>query len=599
MQCAACARTEPQRNGAWYCHSCISSRLREYTVKRQQLRNQLTLVTNNATALLTGSTNSDRLGVEQERLLKAEKWTLASRAYAAREQTIGTKAHNHAEATQLEQRRQKLAARRANLATAQSLLANLASPVPSASSLSLPQSVSALDARSASLDLASDALGLETAQTRAILARELVAVYALRRIVVELPLPDPFLTAPLAASTSATPSPFLDPSSTVATLRTRPLPAPIAPTYLLASLPLPRLSHLVSASLSQAHVEAVLSHLVHLVRLLALYEGVLLPFTPLPSCFGPGRAGVRVAVGWGTADVGSSTTTSRRDERPSGSEDRGTPTRADRAPVPTLAISDGDCFPLCFPSSSRSNHHRRRTRQQHPGRDDAPLEGEAAATTTTDEGSDPGPPPATPTGRAGARRRRRWSRTKGILLGAVAIAYDLAYIAWQREQQQQQQRALARPTSLPKSASAPPAHHADAGANAGSSSTDWCAPELLDDLGELLMRAAGVAAPSDSSALKPLKHSSPNESTTPPLTANFPLSYPAAAAHFLARVFPQRSAAAGSNRPAPPPPPSNSDSLGDSGIVVGFENDVDDDEDDDDDDLLVAADDDEWDLVSV
>lgn len=117
MQCAACARSESQRNGAWYCQSCISSRfvsrfslltllaetdedythdsLKEYNVKRQQLRNNLTLVTANATALLSGSSKS-RLGVEHERLLKAEKWTLASRAYAAREQVTRTKAQNEA-----------------------------------------------------------------------------------------------------------------------------------------------------------------------------------------------------------------------------------------------------------------------------------------------------------------------------------------------------------------------------------------------------------------------------------------------------------------------------------------------------------------------
>lgn len=421
----------------------------------------------------------------------------------------------------LVQRRQQLAARRANLATARSLLANLEAAVPSASSLSLPQSVSALQARCTALELVLDSLELEANQTRAILAREIVAVYALRRIVVELPLPDPFLTAPLADSvtttsttsaTAAAASPLTDSASTVATLRTRAAPAPIPPTYVLASLPLPTLAQLVaptrSSSLaSQAHVEAILSHLVHLVRLLALYEGVSLPFTPLPSCFGPGRAGVRVAVGWGgpsprpqgvDAQGGLATATPRRDatERSSSSGDRRTPTPRDCASSgPTLTISDGDCFPLCYPSRSSTRRTQRSDsdRNSHGEGEEDAWHGEPAVTTTTDEGSDPGhpPSPATTTSRAGVfggggramllRRRRRQSRVKGVLLGAVAIAYDLAYLAWQREQ-----RVLAsRPRPL---------------LPAWSGHTDWHAPEVLDDLGELLMRAAGVAPPSQAAS---------------------------------------------------------------------------------------------------
>ena len=191
--------------------------------------------------------------------------------------------------------------------------------------------------------LALDTLALETARTRSILSRELVAVYALRRIIVEQPLPDPFLTAPLAESTTlaaaeaTSPSPFFDPSSTLAaTLRTRPPPAPIEPTYLLASLPLPKLSQLLSSSSSppstaHTHIEALLSHFVHLSRLLALYEGVSLPFNPLPSCFGPGRAGVRVAVGWGDPRGGGV-----RGGGVNGSASRGS-NRSTPTPTPTSA----------------------------------------------------------------------------------------------------------------------------------------------------------------------------------------------------------------------------------------------------------------------
>lgn len=72
--------------------SIRSNSLKEYHTRRQQLKNGLTLVTVNATSLLTGSRN--RVGVEEERLLKAEKWTLASRAYAAREEVTRAKARN-------------------------------------------------------------------------------------------------------------------------------------------------------------------------------------------------------------------------------------------------------------------------------------------------------------------------------------------------------------------------------------------------------------------------------------------------------------------------------------------------------------------------
>ncbi|GAA5975925.1 hypothetical protein JCM10908_005329 [Rhodotorula pacifica] len=610
MQCAACARSEPQRNGAWYCQNCISSRLKEYNVKRQQLRNALTLVTANATALLTGSRN--RLGVEQERLLKAEKWTLASRAYAAREQVTKTKAQNQAEADQLEERRQELASRRANLATARSLLSNLETSVPSASSLSLPHSIPALQARCASLELALDTLALETARTRAILARELVAVYALRRIIIEQPLPDPFLTAPLAESTLATgatttTSPFFDPSSTVATLRARPLPPPIAPTYTLASLPLPRLSHLLSSSPSTAHTEALLSHLVHLVRLLALYEGVALPFVPLPSCFGPGRAGVRVAIGWGDARGSSSAATSAADPKAASdsnpSSERSTPTKTSRAPVPqpTLVISEGDCFPLCY--SSRSKRRRRQHDARHPSDEDGNNAGEMTA--TTDEGSDAAAAAAARGASVfGPRQRQRKGegaqntrgkaaskRTRGVLLGAVAIAYDLAYIAWMREQRggsrlpQQQQQSTGAGSS--QTAGAP-------------TSTDWQDADLLDDLGGLLMRAAGVAL--DSSVRPEARPPNTNAGRHDPdntalssQNAVFPLSFPAAAAHFLALAFPQRQTAAART----PHASIGSDSLGESGVVVGLVNEEEMLEEDDDDEFFVDGEEDEWDLVSV
>lgn len=124
-QCGACLRVEPGR--ALFCHDCISQRfvlmtdsrrrhgsrtdaerrhgrrLAEHYARRQQLRNALTLVTSKAAALLAGTERpattpgggrSAALGVGDERLMKAEKWTLASRAYAAREAVAKGKTAN-------------------------------------------------------------------------------------------------------------------------------------------------------------------------------------------------------------------------------------------------------------------------------------------------------------------------------------------------------------------------------------------------------------------------------------------------------------------------------------------------------------------------
>lgn len=98
-----------------------------------------------------------------------------------------------------------------------------------------------------------------------------------------------------------------------------------------------------------------------------------------------------------------------------------------------------------------------------------------------------------------------------------------------------------------------------------------------------------------------LQNQVPYDSATPSTTttggggggASFPLSYTLAAAHFLARAFPQRTAATELARPSSAVPTSNSDSLGESGVVVGLDHDEDEEEEEDEDEDL------DWDLVSV
>ena len=375
---------------------------------------------------------------------------------------------------------------------------------------------------------------------------------------------------------------------------------------------------------------------MHLIRLLALYEGVSLPFNPLPSCFGPGRAGVRVAVGCGDPRSGGGAN--------GGSGDRNTPTPTRTRPSdppatpPTLTISDGDCFPLCYSSTARSKRrlcpHSNRAASNRKADEEA-RQGESTA---TDEGSDSGAvndggratttttvfgggggggsarrrnvdPTSAAAGSSSSSRSRSSSssskRAKGVLLGAVALAYDLAYLAWRREQKRAEDGSAATSSSSSHSQS-----HSQRG--------DWNAPEVLDDLGELLMRAAGVALESSASSARqpdprrvyafgsspqrlflcrlttksrprrprPKTNAELEQATLSRTSPAFPLSYPIAAAYFLERVFPQQQ-----QRRSPATAPSASDSLGESGVVVGLvEEDQEEEEDDDDD---------EWDLVSV
>ncbi|GAA5915950.1 hypothetical protein JCM5296_002215 [Sporobolomyces johnsonii] len=223
-------------------------------------------------------------------------------------------------------------------------------------------------------------LSLEAVRVRRILALELLAVYALQPV--EAPLADPFLPLPQGSilrapsSSPSSSSPF-DPSPLI----------PFPPCYTLAALPPPPLSALLTVR--QPQLEAVLLHLVHLTRLLALYEGVRLPFAPMPSCFGPGRAGVRATPGRGLA----------------GGEDGKEAKRKGLSP---------DCWPVCFGS-------KRPSTTADEGGDDAADETEALEKARSRSGA------------AEGASRKDCKRTMAVLVGAAALAFDLAYVAWIRE----------------------------------------------------------------------------------------------------------------------------------------------------------------------
>ncbi|GAA6055458.1 hypothetical protein JCM3770_002837 [Rhodotorula araucariae] len=518
--CRACTRADPAR--AFFCQDCIASCLKDHHARRQQLRNALTLVTAKATALLQGRQHS--LGVNDERRLKADKWSLASRAYAARDAVAKAKVANDAAASDVQARRANLAARRANLATARSLLAGLASPAPSTSSLSLPDSLPALEARLSTLTGALAALEAETDRVRRILARELVAVFALAPV--DRPLADPFLPFPTALGNSTYPPPSGPP-----------------PLYTLATLPLPALSALLA--LPPSTLEALLAHLAHLARLVALYERVALPFTPLPGAFGPGRAGIRAAPGWGVDAAADGAHGAGPRAGPGAARSR----RGLGAEVWPLvfgsrrgsrgARGDGAAAPAVGPAAAAGVGVGLAGAPREP--EDPPSEGEDDA--RSERSSDASASHLS----AAAAKTKRGKRARLVLAGAVALALDFAYIAWTRDG-----RAGVR--------------------------TDWRVEEL-DDLGALVARAASVADEEKhgEGQAQETKQRERDAQERPPV---FPLDLDAALAHYAALAFGPAST------PASHTGKSRAE-LEESGVVVEGGEAAEDDEDEG------------WDLVSV
>ncbi|GAA6038902.1 hypothetical protein JCM8097_000565 [Rhodosporidiobolus ruineniae] len=502
MHCSACTRSDR----AFYCPNCIQLRLEEHHARRQQLRNALTLVTAKAAAVLDGTGSGGAaaggFGVSEERKLKAEKWTLASKVLATRE-AVGQDKKDIAEAEQdLSTRRTALAARRANLSTARSLLSALSPSTSSSSSSdnlppppgssSLPLSLPALSQQLDTLRASLAQQSLESTRVRHILAVELLAVFALRPE--EPVLADPFSPVPESSSTFPPPGAF--PSTTAPSGPSTPFHL----TYTLSTLPLPPLSLLPTLPIST--LEALLAQLAHLVRLLALYGGVALPFQPVMGAFGPGRAGVRAVAG--IAPSWKAEEEAEDDGRSSGST---TPTQRDRTAAkeaaPAKAAVGVDCWPLCFGSSSSSTSSGGRSRSSKSGAsstaassaygdgsgeliggegdlasdgDDALSSASSTRTTVTVKSASSRRGGGAEKDRSGGEKKGAVpsrKRTKAVLAGAVALAVDLAWIAWAREERE---REMAREgeEKAPR--------------------REW-KEEDLEDLGGLIYLAAGVANP--------------------------------------------------------------------------------------------------------
>ncbi|GAA6004783.1 uncharacterized protein JCM10292_002512 [Rhodotorula paludigena] len=571
------ARTRRERGPRWRTHAQTGPprappAAAEHYARRQQVKNALTLVAAKATALLAGTDRpatahrAPHIAVQDERILKADKWHLASRAYVARDAVTKAKAANAASSKDLEARRAALAARRANLSTAQSLLASLASSHPSASSLSLPTSLPALESRLAGLSSALAAQALDAARVRRILALELLAVYALAPV--ERPLADPFLPVPLARSTYP---PASSSSSPTAAPRLPP-PEPFPQSYTLATLALPPLSALWPAP-SPTELEALLAHLAHLVRLLALYEGVVLPFTPLPSGFGPGRAGVRATPGWGVA----------QQQQQESYEDDSAPSTApaSKRKGPVTAGGPAESYPLVFSSSRKpaqsassaltavvtasSSIGGASSSKTGGGLEDEDADDDLAddldVRSTRSSRSDLSSSHAAPVSSRGAPARRRAGsskRAKAVVTGAVALAFDLAFLAWFRAER-----------------------------DGGPGSAREVRVEDLDDLGALVFRAAGVEPEGGAEGQESVSNPQSDPTVPPPLlrASDFPLSFAACVEHYTTLSLGASTVVLPSRRHR------GANALDESAVVVGGRGEFEEDEE--------GEEDEDWDLVSV
>lgn len=269
--------------------------------------------------------------------------------------------------------------RRANLRRARQLLNDRRSSSPA-----MPHATATERTRQALIQRQHQAVQSRATDTRSILARELLAAYGFDQVHADQPLPSPF-KSPTSSTSSLTSSI----SSSALDVLHISLPA-TGPTFTLGQVLLPPLS--AFAALSPPHLSAVLSHILQLVRLLALYQDVALPFTPLPSLFGPGRPGVRAIPGHGEG-------------------------------VPSAAGPGLASWPLFLSRTST-----RDSNEPSAIADYARVTG-ATATPPATQASGP-QTGGRDTDLVAREAERRAVRLKAALTGAVALAYDLAWIAW-------------------------------------------------------------------------------------------------------------------------------------------------------------------------
>jgi len=256
-------------------------------------------------------------------------------------------------------------------------------PAPPAALAALSANHSATFARHANLCR-------QAAQTRTILTRELLSIYGF----------GPVTPSPSASALS----PFVNPhsESDTDTEQAEQRARPPLPTYSVAGLPLPPLSQLVS--LPPAVLSASVSHVLHLTRLLALYtQQDALPFTPFPSLYGQGLPGLRAAPGWPAASSPADASSTPAPARPSSStKPRAYPLFVSRKHVPASIDPDADSTGFGSGVTLQESENQ----------------GGFSGLSRSGEGD------------ASMRAREKWARA--VRQGVIALAYDLAWLAWRQ-----------------------------------------------------------------------------------------------------------------------------------------------------------------------
>ncbi|SGY76314.1 BQ5605_C005g03482 [Microbotryum silenes-dioicae] len=275
------------------CHLMLS--LEDHYSRRQHAQRLTQLSQARAGALLDPPPASSAWPVSDERRQKADKWAVAVQAKQISLANESISATINQDRVLLQQRRSNLTKRRENLVKARRLLAQTS-----------PSHHTATLAHLASIH--QDLLA-RLGQVRAILTNEALIVFAFQPS-------DLHTTQPSPPTPNLEDDPFQSTlAPTTATPLTIPPPPPRQPqAYTLANLPLPPLSMLPTLPLP--YLNALLSHLAQLTRLMAIYYDLELPFTPLPALYGPGRPGVKASLSSGVFYAGvESVSAGRTDDK--------------------------------------------------------------------------------------------------------------------------------------------------------------------------------------------------------------------------------------------------------------------------------------------
>ncbi|KAK4057448.1 hypothetical protein OIO90_001517 [Microbotryomycetes sp. JL221] len=518
------------RNSPFDCHDAawhdlhVRLRLAEHQARSQQLHGLVHQAQQRAQALLgpldghgegdqpasSGATAHD-LRVRDESKLKADKWSLAIRLRDLRLVVDKTKTDNDRDQQLSVERTQALSHRRDNLRRARHMLDALkSSPTTATSPTSLDatlnerrDSISATKTRQAWIQRQRHVMMTRTIDMRLILKRELLNVYAFSTLPISASERHQEPTTMTSTTTLSSMSPFKSPDSSTSSLTlsetsssngataekqaSSPSPGAKGPLYTLGHQLLPPLS--TFPTLSPTHLTTLLSHLLHVTRLFALYDDVCLPFTPIHSLFGPARPGVKATPGASDNVASASSVTgpgawplyvSHKQSTP-----KSTSTSARSRAIDGVLVEASD-HDLEATLTGQDNEDNFRDKSSTSFISAAAVA--ASATSFSHRDAD----------------TKTMLRMRLAVVGAVALAYDLAYLAWKR------------------------------GVDFSMRDDGNIDVDVLDDVGDLLIKAAGMS--NDAALVGKLISASPrpvNTSASPRNPSDrFLLSFQAAVANY-------------------------------------------------------------------